>query len=159
MNGAGNRYESLIDEWTTNDANTANRIGDVNFRGFHGTCQVILTVAGVAPEVKMIELEMGQTPAEFILTMDNFVEPADCNQVQAFGYALPSDFDNDCYVALADFAVLADYWLYTDCTVSDNCNGSDFEPDGDVDFDDLSDFCSMWLLCNDPQSPGRCIQN
>jgi endo-1,4-beta-xylanase len=159
LNEAGRRYESLIDEWTTNDANTTNRAGDVNFRGFHGTYEITLTVAGTAPEVKTIELEPGQTPAEFILTMDNLIEPADCDQVQAFGYALPSDLDGDCYVNLTDFAILADYWLHTDCAVCDGCNGSDSEPDGNVDFDDFSDFAEQWLTCNDPQNPGQCIQN
>jgi endo-1,4-beta-xylanase len=159
LNEAGSRYESLINEWTTNDANTTNRAGDVNFRGFHGTYEVTLTVAGAPPEVKTIELEPGQTPAEFTLTMDDLVEPTDCNQVQTFGYAMPSDLDGDCYVDFADYAILADYWLHTDCALCDSCNGSDSEPDGNVDFDDLSDFCSMWLLCNDPQNPGRCIQN
>ncbi|MBN1392718.1 MAG: endo-1,4-beta-xylanase [Sedimentisphaerales bacterium] len=159
LNEAGNRYESLISEWTTNDANTTNLAGDVNFRGFNGVYEITLTVAGAAPEVKTIELEPGQTPAEFILTMDNLVEPADCNQVQAFGYALPSDLNGDCKVTFVDFAVLAGHWLDDTCVGPGNCDGADFEPpDGIVDIYDMSDFADQWLLCNDPLNP-NCIQN
>jgi endo-1,4-beta-xylanase len=154
LNEAGRRYESLINEWTTNDANTTNRAGDVNFRGFHGTYEITLTVAGAPPEVKTIQLEPGQTPAEFTLTMDGLVEPADCNQVQAFGYALPSDLNGDCKVTFADFAVLAGRWLDDTCVGPGNCDGADFDPpDGIVDIYDMSDFADQWLTCNDPQNP------
>ncbi|GEM_PF-1696179 len=40
-------------------------------------------------------------------------------------------------VNLEDFAVLAYYWMATDCASRSDCGGADFEPDGDVDIDDL----------------------
>jgi GH35 family endo-1,4-beta-xylanase len=158
LNEAGRRYESLLDEWTTNDANITGYAGDVNFRGFHGTYEITLTVAGAVPEVRTIVLEPGQVPAEFTLTMNNLVEPADCTEVHTFGYSLAGDLNGDCRVNFADFTILADYWLHTDCAVYDNCMGSDSEPDGDVDLTDLSDFCSMWLYCNNPENPD-CTHN
>ncbi len=70
LNAAGIRYESLMDEWTTNDTNTTDFSGNVNFRGFHGTYEITLTVPGVITEVKTIELEPGATPAEFIFELN-----------------------------------------------------------------------------------------
>jgi GH35 family endo-1,4-beta-xylanase len=83
--------------------------------------------------------------------------PVTCSDVQQFGFKLKADLDCDCYVNFNDLEIMALYWLNSNCSTFENCGGSDFEPDGDVDLADLSDFCSMWLLCNDPLNPGRCI--
>ncbi len=64
----GQRYEALMDEWTTpNDSNTTNASGKVSFRGFHGTYRITLSKTGQPTEIYTIELEPGQTPAQFVL--------------------------------------------------------------------------------------------
>jgi endo-1,4-beta-xylanase len=85
-------------------------------------------------------------------------EPQTCDDVHTGGYGLLSDLNTDCYVDELDLAIMADYWLETNCAGLDDCEGSDFEPDGDVDFADFSDFAKLWLECNDPENP-ECIPN
>ncbi|MDD5063982.1 MAG: endo-1,4-beta-xylanase [Phycisphaerae bacterium] len=63
----GERYEDLMDEWTTNDSDTTDASGKVSFRGFHGTYQITLSKTGQPTEIYTIELEPGQTPAQFVL--------------------------------------------------------------------------------------------
>jgi len=58
---------------------------------------------------------------------------------------LPGDFTGDDWTDFADFAVLAKYWLTIDCNEPDHCAGVDYEPDGDVDFDDLEYWYNCWL--------------
>ena len=56
------------------------------------------------------------------------------------------DLNLDKRVDLHDFSLLASYWLSTDCDTKENCEGADFEPDGDVDLDDLLRFSGHWLV-------------
>ena len=56
-----------------------------------------------------------------------------------------ADFNFNGSVNLADFAILASYWADTECALQNNCEGADFEPDGDVDIEDLVDFSRQWL--------------
>jgi glucuronoarabinoxylan endo-1,4-beta-xylanase len=82
-----------------------------------------------------------------------------CTEVQAGGDGLVSDLTGDCYVNLEDLNIVSTHWLDTDCGSSGNCGGADFEPvDGDVDFEDFSDFAMDWMTCNDPGDSG-CIKN
>ncbi len=155
LNQAGIRFESLIDEWTTHDANTTDSVGNVNFRGFHGTYEVTLTIPGSAPQVRTIELEPGETPAEFTLTLN---APGNCAEVQFLGYSLNSDINGDCYVDFEDLDIIANYWLHTSCGGIDNCDGADFEPDNNVDFADFGIFGLQWANCNDPLNPA-CAAN
>ena len=67
LNAAGVRYEALMDEWTTEDANTTNAQGNVNFRGFHGTYEITLSKAGETNEIHTIELEPGGSTQSFTL--------------------------------------------------------------------------------------------
>jgi GH35 family endo-1,4-beta-xylanase len=76
-----------------------------------------------------------------------------CPEVINAGLALLSDLNGDCYVDYLDMGTVALFWLHTDCVSPDDCAGSDFEPDGDVDFADFSDFAELWLECNDPENP------
>ncbi len=58
----------------------------------------------------------------------------------------PSDLNNDCVVDLADYAVLADYWITTPCdSLNDWCSGADFDQLGAVNTDDLKNFAAGWL--------------
>lgn len=82
-----------------------------------------------------------------------------CSEVQLGGYGLISDLTGDCYVDLNDLNVIVAYWLDDDCGSSNNCDGADFDPtDGDVDWQDFSDFAVDWMLCNKPGQNG-CIKN
>lgn len=58
---------------------------------------------------------------------------------------IPGDLTGDDWVDLTDFAVLMQYWSDTTCEFPDWCDGADFEPDGDVDWDDLAFLLDNWL--------------
>jgi GH35 family endo-1,4-beta-xylanase len=73
-NEAGVRYDALMAEWTTNDSDSTDLSGNVNFRGFHGTYQITLSAPGQTPEVHQIELEPGSPTAQFTL-LTNLEEP------------------------------------------------------------------------------------
>ncbi len=46
LNAAGVRYETLMDEWTTNDSSFTDSNGNADFRGFYGKYQIALTSQG-----------------------------------------------------------------------------------------------------------------
>jgi glucuronoarabinoxylan endo-1,4-beta-xylanase len=82
-----------------------------------------------------------------------------CADVQAADKGLVSDLTGDCYVDLEDLEMFAGYWLYTNCSALNDCEGADFvETDGDVDFEDYSDFAIDWFVCNNP-GDANCINN
>jgi hypothetical protein len=128
LNEAGRRYESLINEWTTNDANTTDSAGNVNFRGFHGTYEIVLTIPGVTTQIETIELELGQTTAEYTLVLD-------CT--------LASDLNCDGYIDYRDIDIFADQWLHSgDCSADPNC--ADLINNNLVDFADFAVLGSDW---------------
>jgi GH35 family endo-1,4-beta-xylanase len=91
-----------------------------------------------------------QTAIGFVVKgPENELILSDCDAVLAAGYGLNSDILPDCYVNYGDLKIITDHWLSTDCT-PDDCGGADFEPDGDVDFVDFSDFAMQWRWCNNP---------
>jgi len=63
----GQRYESLMDEWTTEDDGITDVDGNVDFRGFHGTYEITLTKTGQTTEVHTIELEPGSATQPFTI--------------------------------------------------------------------------------------------
>ena len=63
------------------------------------------------------------------------------------------DLTKDCYVNLDDIAFLAGYWLRIDCIPPESCDGTDFEPDGDVDLADFAVLAESWLDCTNPYPP------
>jgi len=78
LNAAGERYEALMDEWTTNDSAVTDDNGNADFRGFYGTYAVVLTPAGGNPEVHTIEMTDLSGPNEFTLQLGTGT-PADYN--------------------------------------------------------------------------------
>ncbi|MHC4737959.1 MAG: dockerin type I domain-containing protein [Planctomycetota bacterium] len=54
------------------------------------------------------------------------------------------DFNNDGYVNLGDFAVLASYWRETGYSDPNQCEGTDLDADGDIDENDLRLFNDYW---------------
>jgi hypothetical protein len=63
----------------------------------------------------------------------------------AFWYQLPfplEDLNDDRNVNLADFAILAQWWLKFNCG---DCGRADLTGDGQVRLDDLQEFTSHWL--------------
>lgn len=60
--------------------------------------------------------------------------------------ACPSaDLTDDCFVDMADFAGIAQWWL-DNCDVSNNlCDGADFQSSGQVTVDDLLTVALQWL--------------
>lgn len=92
-------------------------------------------------------------PANSIMTvvLNGTLLPANCAEVQAFGYGLLSDLNGDCSVDYKDLYIISDKWLNTDCAADNYCEGADFPPtDGTVNFVDFSTFALQWMQCNDP---------
>ncbi|MFA5423480.1 MAG: glycoside hydrolase family 30 beta sandwich domain-containing protein, partial [Phycisphaerae bacterium] len=81
-----------------------------------------------------------------------------CTDVQAAQAGLVSDLTGDCYVDLDDLQIITNYWLEDNCAALGDCEGADFGPDGDVDFEDYSDFAVDWLECDNP-ADGNCPQS
>jgi GH35 family endo-1,4-beta-xylanase len=130
LNEAGRRYESLMSEWTTNDANTTDSEGNVNFRGFHGTYEVEISVPGIVSQVETIELSPGQTPAEYTLVLDCM---------------LASDLNRDCFVDLRDIDVFAEQWLNSgDCSAEPDC--ADLVNDDFINFLDFAEIGIEWNI-------------
>ena len=70
LNAAGIEYESLMNEWTTNDSNYTDLNGVVDFRGFHGSYEITLSSPGQTTEIHAIELDPGTTDVQFTLATD-----------------------------------------------------------------------------------------
>lgn len=68
LNAAGVRYESLINEWTTNSEAKTDANGVANFRGFYGTYRVTLTLDGAEPTEAIIEVAPN-TSNDFMLEL------------------------------------------------------------------------------------------
>jgi GH35 family endo-1,4-beta-xylanase len=59
LNAAGQRYQSLLAEWTTATNGTADASGAFGFRGFHGSYDITLTAPGGQPTLRRITLDPG----------------------------------------------------------------------------------------------------
>ena len=148
-NQATLRYESLMNEWTTNSSAVTDDNGNADFRGFYGKYNVKLKYGGVEPNVVIDIVTSG--PNEFTITLPN-ITPTTCWQVQDLDAGLGADLNGDCYVNYKDLEIVAYYWLNTNCGSSDNCEGADFVPtNGTVDFADFSKFANDWSKCNNPE--------
>jgi endo-1,4-beta-xylanase len=105
LNEAGRKYQNLMNEWTTNDSNTTDSAGSVNFRGFHGSYRITLTASGKNPEVKSLELNPQQTPPQFVFQLQNAPPIADAGPDQV----ACAFFNGDAYVDLDGSASSDDY--------------------------------------------------
>jgi hypothetical protein len=101
--------------------------------------------------------------------------PDYCNEVGMFGWSLDSDINQNCYINLTDFTLLASQWLkcndpnatdfdeslFEDTnSIPSSCHGiwqagmglsSDINHDCRVDITDLQLFSEAYLKCNNPQ--------
>lgn len=59
LNAAGQRYQSLLAEWTTVTSGATDAGGGFNFRGFHGSYDITLTPPGGQPTLRRITLDPG----------------------------------------------------------------------------------------------------
>lgn len=65
--------------------------------------------------------------------------------IHLWGTGFESDLNNDGYVDLYDLKIIADNWLHGNCGVSNGwCGGADLTRNGNVDFNDFSDFAEQW---------------
>jgi len=76
----------------------------------------------------------------------------DPNSLIFFSHVPSRDFKDDGVVNIADYAVLASYWLFQDCNEPNWCDNTDINTDGYIDFDDLALFADYWLW-GVPQTP------
>jgi hypothetical protein len=59
---------------------------------------------------------------------------------------VPGDFVYPCGVDMADFSFFAAHWMRDNCgTANYHCERTDFDCDGDVDFNDLKKLVYYWL--------------
>jgi len=70
LNAAGQRYRSLMDEWTTTTNGTSGAGGAFEFRGIHGTYEVTLTPPGGEPTLRTITVEPGEGTSVLTLALD-----------------------------------------------------------------------------------------
>jgi GH35 family endo-1,4-beta-xylanase len=59
LNAAGLRYQSLLAEWTTLTNGVSGPAGTFDFRGFHGSYDVLLTLPGGQPTLRRIVVAAG----------------------------------------------------------------------------------------------------
>jgi len=57
---------------------------------------------------------------------------------------MTGDFDSDCDVDTADFAIFSSFWLEEGCMSLDLCQGTDMSGSSDVDFEDFAIFAEQW---------------
>jgi endo-1,4-beta-xylanase len=67
LNEAGRRYQGLLAEWTTITNGVTDATGAFEFRGFHGSYDVVLTPPGGQSTLRRITLNPGAGTEEFIL--------------------------------------------------------------------------------------------
>jgi len=77
INAAGLKYESLLNEWTTHDANVTNSSGKADFRGFQGTYQITLSKSGETTEIHTIVLEPNSSTVQFTIDTNFIAGPPD----------------------------------------------------------------------------------
>lgn len=69
LNAAGERYESLIEEWTTHAEGLTGEQGLFAFRGFHGTYGVDVQSGSSHPIVITIEVPPGEGPIVYMIPL------------------------------------------------------------------------------------------
>jgi hypothetical protein len=62
INAAGQRYQSLLEEWTTKTNGVAGVQGRFDFRGVHGAYDIWLAPPGGQPTLRRLTLEPGSGP-------------------------------------------------------------------------------------------------
>ncbi len=152
LNAAGVRYETIMDEWTTNDSAVTDINGIADFNGFYGTYDVTLTLPGEDPTVTTIKINPGEQNI-FRIDLTGVPIPTTCRQVQDFDLALPGDLDGDCIVNHTDLQVLTNQWLSTDpYAILPNYSPDISSPEDDnVNLLDFAFLALDWLNCNNPQ--------
>jgi endo-1,4-beta-xylanase len=70
LNEAGRRYESLMDEWTTQAQDVTDESGAMQFRGFLGTYEVEVSLPDGSIATATIDLSAGDEPADYTLQFD-----------------------------------------------------------------------------------------
>lgn len=175
--------------WAGTDGNNFTQIGTIEGQlnevpGEPGyLCDAFFDFNGVfTGDVNFIRVFREATEPQSGMFFDSFSAacvdiPNDCNEVGMFGWSLDGDIDQNCYVDLADFALLANKWLKcndpnsTDFdeslfenpnSIPSSCHGvwqtgmcltSDINHDCKVDLLDLQVFTEAYLSCNNPDDP------
>jgi GH35 family endo-1,4-beta-xylanase len=70
LNEAGVRYVELLDEWTTRADGRTDRVGELAFRGFHGTYRVTVRDPSWTAEPVTFELEPGAGEARMTVEVE-----------------------------------------------------------------------------------------
>lgn len=76
------------------------------------------------------------------------LEPAVCGDPGTV--YLAADLNQNCYINLIDYHILASQFARDDCVAPAWCSRADINQDGLVDLIDLWRFSNQWLFCTDP---------
>lgn len=127
VNEAGKRYQALLKEWTTITSGTTDSTGAFDFRGFHGTYEITVSVPGKEPFVKTIELTKGNGTAVYTFTVDG----------TDAGNVLYGDLNQDGQVSSTDLVAMKRYLLKNFELSGVGLEAADLNSDGKVNSTDL----------------------
>jgi GH35 family endo-1,4-beta-xylanase len=117
LNAAGQRYQSLLAEWTTN-IDLAAPAGSASFRGFHGEYDITVTAPDAPAAVLAASLPSGPGAADITVTLATLCR---------------ADFNGDLFLDFTDFD---DFILAFETGQA----SSDLNADGFLDFTDFDAF-------------------
>jgi GH35 family endo-1,4-beta-xylanase len=70
LNQAGNRFEALMEEWTTKASGSTDETGSFYLRGFYGEYEITLTVPGKGKTVRRLTLSQGKGTLQQTFVID-----------------------------------------------------------------------------------------
>ncbi|MHB9071205.1 MAG: hypothetical protein ACYC54_12665 [Sedimentisphaerales bacterium] len=111
--------------------------GNLNFRDSARAVSIVLAHSASSVTISFQYPDM-QPPPDETFGIDNIVITMDCQQ--------SADLSGDCFVDMADFALLATEWLWDDCVAPYWCQGADFDTSGKVGIEDLAELGTQWLM-------------
>lgn len=70
--------------------------------------------------------------------------------VYACDGALTGDLTDDCFVDMADYAVISRNWFRNDCGDPNHCGALRLTDPNEINLEDLGEMTDQWLLCGSP---------
>lgn len=126
INAAGQRYEQLMEEWTTSISGQTDSNGLFDFRGFHGNYEININVPGQDAVVRNVDIEPGSGPVEYVINVDD-----------GSGSGMLGDLNGDQLINSTDYIYMRRYLIgvISDFPV-DNDLAADLNSDGYINSTD-----------------------
>lgn len=93
VNAAGEKYQELLDKWTTKTSGTTAENGAFSFKGFHGTYEVKFTAPDGKEYTKEIKLEPGEEPKTVTVKKIDWTAPELSVSTPSDGETVENDMD------------------------------------------------------------------